>query len=265
MKAYDFSYDGKNLSDLGFTICEFDSSSGLETISNGSQITFNTLPVLHGARNELLSTSYENCLETTFQICKNQCVNESFEISAIELRRLMKWLNRKGYYKFKLFDEDYMDLYFEGSFNISKIEMGGTLYGLELNFVTNRPWALGDPKTIKISGDKKNFKATITDVSDEIGFIYPYTEIKVKEKGDLVLHNSMESRDTIIRNCVQGEIIKMDYPTIRSTMTSHQIQNDFNWTFFRICNTFHTGKNELSISLPCDITVKYSPIIKLGF
>ena len=69
----------------------------------------------------------------------------------------------------------------------------------------------------------------------------------------------------IIRNCVNGERITLDYPIIKTTWTSHKIQNDFNWTFFRICNTFRTGRNDLSFSLPCDMTVTYSPIIKVGF
>lgn len=35
MKAYDFSYGNKNLSDFGFILCNFGGSKGLETVSDG--------------------------------------------------------------------------------------------------------------------------------------------------------------------------------------------------------------------------------------
>ena len=43
MKAFDFEYNGKFLSDYGFTICNF-GNKGLETISNGSKISFMGIP-----------------------------------------------------------------------------------------------------------------------------------------------------------------------------------------------------------------------------
>lgn len=60
MKAYDFEYDGKNLSDYGMVICNF-GDKGLDTISNGSQITFNTVPTLSGSKHNLLNTQYDDC------------------------------------------------------------------------------------------------------------------------------------------------------------------------------------------------------------
>ena len=61
-----------------------------------------------------------------------------------------------------------------------------------------------------------------------------------------------------------GEIITIDYPIITSSISEHKIQNDFNWKYFRIVNTFKTGRNNLSISIPCKIEMTYSPIVKLG-
>ena len=58
MKSYDFEYDGLTLSDMGYIICKFD-SNGLQTVSNGSQITFNTASTLNGQKYELTDVSYE--------------------------------------------------------------------------------------------------------------------------------------------------------------------------------------------------------------
>ena len=69
MKAFDFSYGDKRLSDFGFILCNFGGSKGLDTVSDGCQITFNTVPVLGGSKHHLVSTEYEECLEDVWQIC----------------------------------------------------------------------------------------------------------------------------------------------------------------------------------------------------
>lgn len=268
MKAYDFEFDKLALSNLGFIICKFNSSSGgFETVSNGSQITFNTIPVLSGAKYERISTKYDTCLSATFQICKNSCVygKENLEITVDELRYINKWLGRKGFHKFKILDSDYLDIYYEGSFErVDRIELDGKLYGLELSLITNRPFALHEQKKIIIKNTKKNGKAYITDTSDEEETIYPFTEIEIAEDGDLVIHNDFNDNDLVIKNCTSGEVITLDYPYISSSIDDHKLQNDFNWNFFSLCNTFRTGKNNLTISIPCTVKIAYSPTIKLG-
>jgi hypothetical protein len=244
-------------------ICNF-GSKGLDTVSNGSQIKFNTVSTLGGSKHELTSAVYEDCLRTTIQICKHSCDTDVVEISSTELRLLTKWLNRKKFLKFKPLSEEYIDVYFEASFNISKIELDGRLFGLELEVITNRPFALKEPKTFVIKNLIEDGKHFINDTSYEEGYIYPHTEITIVESGDLNIYNAMENRNTYIANCVAGEVITMDYPVIQSSISSHNIQNDFNWNFFRLANTFDNSRNDLTISIPCTIKVKYSPIVKIG-
>jgi hypothetical protein len=316
LKAYDFEYDGRRLSDFGCMICSFD-SKGMETVSNGALITFNTLPMQGGSRYELTSTIYEDCLEATIQICKNTCSGNTSEIYPHEFRELTRWLSRKKFLKFKILDDNYWDLYFEASFNISRIEIDGKLIGLELQVLTNRPFALKEPKTINVrtkklyiwdeynktdnnemgeptgktvtSYDRNLYPdngifdgyfyiykeetnvASIFDISHEEGYIYPYTEIIIDniedipvEKRHLTIYNALEDRSTYIANCVSGEIITMDYPMVKSSVASHSIQNDFNWNFFRVANTYENRRNDLTTSLPCTIKIRYSPIIKVG-
>lgn len=263
MKSYDFEYDGLTLSDMGYIICCFD-SNGVQTISNGSQITFNMISTLNGQKHELVNTEYSDCLKATFQICKNPCDNENREISIDNLRYLMSWLNRKDFHKFKLLDEEYMDIYFEASFNISTIEIGGRICGLELEVVTNRPFALHEPLSIVIKSTAHNDKKIISDVSDEEGYIYPHMEIDVLESGTLSIHSDLEDRIMEIKNCIAGEKIILDYPVISSSIPTHKIQDDFNWNWFRLYNTFRNNRNTLTISIPCEIKIKYSPIVKIG-
>lgn len=263
MKAFDFSYDGKNLSSFGMVICNF-GDKGLDTVSNGSQITFNTIPTLSGTHHKLISSAYEDCLEATIQICKSSCNGDVMEISSTEFREIVKWLNRKNFLKFKILDEDHIDIYYEASFNIGRIEIDGKLYGLELEAVTNRPFALKEPKIITIKNVKENGSHSINDISHEEGYIYPRTEITIAEDGDLKIYNAIEDRWTNILNCTANEIITLDYPLIQSSVSSHNIQNDFNWNFFRVANTYENSRNDLTISLPCTIKIEYSPIVKVG-
>lgn len=263
MKAYDFEFENKKLSDFDMMICNF-GDKGLDTISNGSQITFNTVSTFGGAKHELVSSEYEDCLEGTIQICKNYCNSDIQEITSIEFRELTRWLSRKKFLKFKILDEDHIDLYYEAKFDVSRIEIDGRLFGLELEVTTNRPFALKEAKTMNIKNLIYNGKHSINDVSHEEGYIYPHTEIVVMENGDLNIYNAIEDRNTYIANCIAGEVITMDYPIIRSSVSSHNIQNDFNWNFFRVANVYGGSRNDLTISIPCNIKIVYSPIVKVG-
>ena len=264
MKASDFEFNGKRLSEFGCIIANFDGGKGLETI-DGAEITFNTIPSLNGSIYHLASSVYESCLETTIQIAKYSCSAGIQEITATEHRNLTRWLSQKKFMKFKILDENHIDLYYNAAFStISKIEIDGRLMGLELNIVTNSPHALKEPKTITVKNLEVDGKHSINDISHEEGYIYPYTEITVNADGDLKIYNAIESRDTYIANCVAGEVITMDYPVIESSISSHNIQNDFNWNFFRVANTYENSRNDLTISLPCTIKIKYSPIVKVG-
>ena len=264
MKAFDFSYGDKNLSDFGFILCNFGGSKGLETVSDGCQITFNTVPVLDGSKHHLINTEYEECLEDTWQICKHSCNGGVQEITESEHREITKWLNRKKFLKLKILDESHIDIYYEAAFNVSKINIDGRLFGFELEVRTNAPFAFKEKRIINIKNTVKDGKHSINDTSYEEGYIYPLMEITVNESGNLNIHNAIEDRDTYIANVSAGEVIIMNYPVISSSVSSHNIQNDFNWNFFRIANTYENSRNDLTISLPCSIKVEYSPIVKVG-
>ena len=264
MKAYDFEFDGLRLSDKGFMLCKFD-SGGVETISNGSEITFNTVSTLRGMKHELTSSEYEDCLTATFQICKNYCdYAGDMEIEVEDMRDIMRWLNRKEFHKFKLLDDEYAGIYFEASFNVSRIEINGRLCGFELEMFTNRPFALHEPVIVNIKADEANYTKGILSMSDEEGYIYPDMEITIEESGDLEIYNAAENRTMRITNCKKDEIITLNYPMITSSLPSHKIANNFNWVFFRLATSFKNRLNEITVSIPCSIKMTYSPIVKVG-
>lgn len=264
MKALDFEYDGLNLSDWGYVVCEFDGDGGLEVLSNGSQLTFNTVPMFRGTKFDLTDSIYEECIETTFQICKNNCDGVVEPIHIGEYRDLVTWLNRREFHKFKVLDGEYLDFYYEGSFNVSRIEVGGQIVGLELTLKTNRPFAVHEEVTLHIDIQEPGESYTIIDVSDDEDVIYPYTQIICRQSGTLQIHNEREDRTTVIRNCTVGEVITMRYPIIETSKPAHEIQEDFNFVFFRIGGDFVKKENKVTFSLPCDVEIRWKPVVKVG-
>lgn len=263
MRFYDFEYDGLLLSDMGYMVCDF-GSKGLETVNNGVDINFNTIPFFYGTKHELINTNYSDCLTATFQICKNPCNDYTEKITVEEFNRLTYWLSRKNFYKFKIINDEYEDIFFEATFNIRRIEFGGEIYGLELEMKTNRPYGLRElvfnSRTLS-AGES----LIINDMSNEEGFIYPYIEITLGDNsGTLTIQNSLSNEVTIINGCSAGEKITFNYPMITSSLSTHKIQDAFNWTFPKLINTFSSQKNIFSFSLSCYVKFAYNPIVKIS-
>lgn len=266
MYITDFTYDGTTLSSKGCVVCSFNDAGGIETIGNGSVITFSTTPILKGNLHVLADTRYDECLSTTFSICKNPCTHSDMTFSVLEERQIMRWLNRKEFKKLYVNATDYSTIYFEGSFNVSRVESMGKIVGFELTFTSNRPFGVENDKSFTIELESSSATYTLTDTSDEIGYIYPKTfAVILGASGNLVIHNSIEpSRDLRINNCTNGEIINILYPAIMSSVDSHNIANDFNYNYFRIANSEASAANIISASLPCTIALTYNPIRKVG-
>ena len=268
MNISDFEYDGQRASDLGLKVCKFDSPDGIETNSAGSEINFNMTSVGHGEIQLIPDITYDSVITATFQVCKFiDCKVKPFTFE--EQRNMARWLNRKEVHLASfcgLSDEtesyDYIE--FEGSFNLSEVKIKGAVYGYELNFISNRPFALGRSVRKIINASTSSFKYKMYDESDEIGHVYPTKlVIKCKSAGNLTIHNDIEDRTTSIKNCANGEVITFDnLMNITTTVPSHKIQNDFNFRYFRIANTYQKRLNTITISIPCEITIEYSPIIK---
>ena len=269
MYALDFEYDNQYLSSFGFIVCNFNFSEGVNEMTAGSTITFNKVSRIQGKKYSLSSTQYDECITTTFDICKDPEIYdlEDMEISNDEYRDIMRWLNRKEFLKFSILndtDSEQEICYFNASFNVTKIKIREKVYGLRLVMETDKPFGYGSEQIFSWNFTSANTSKTFNDISDEIGSTYPTIVIKCKQAGDLILHNDFEDCTTIIKNCKVGEEITLhgDTQIITTSLNSHDICNDFNYEFFRIGNTYINRNNKITVSLACSITLRYSPIIK---
>lgn len=262
----DFEYDGKLLSDYGFIICNFN-NSGIESVNGGSNLTFNKVMREQGKVYGLSSTMYGDCLECTFQVCKNPCIYNEFDIDNNTYREIARWLNRREFLPFKPLNSGTGgsgEIWYKGSFNISKMTMNSKVYGLELTLVTDKPFGYGKERSEVFSFANSNQAMIFSDMSDEIGISYPNMRILCGGDGDLTIKNVTFPCTTTIRNCSYGEIIDIDGDAkiITSSVSSHDISDDFNYEFFRIENKYRERDNKITVSFPCDIKFSYYPIIK---
>ena len=270
MQATDFIYDGHKLSDCGFMICTF-SSGGTDVVTAGSNITFNSVKQHSGIYYAQSDTEYGECFTTTFDICKVNNLASGADITLDEFRSLMRWLNRREFCTFSLidsYDESWNAIYFEGSFNIERINFAGRLIGLTLTFQSNRPFGVGASITKTLTASSAGQACSLTNESDELGVLYPDTVIiTCKGNGNLSITNSLDDWTVYIANCTTNEIITMQCTNqiITSSISSHKLYNDFNFHFFRLYREYNNKQNNYTISIPCEIKVTYRPVIKVVF
>lgn len=264
MFVTDFEFDGKLLSEQGYMIGYSDGIP--ESITNGSEITLNTTPFQNGMLYELTTTTYNECLTTTFNVYKDPCVfGNEYVFSMEEIREMMRWLNRKKFYSFRFMDGDYMNLEYRATFtNISREFCGGDVIGLVLTLQTDKPFAYGRTIVKTFSGAENNWTFIIGCDSDEESDIYPHMTIKLNEPGTLTLYNKFNDVTTVVKNCQDQETITLDYPLVESDNDNHKLQNDFNYRWFSIGTKFRERRNIVTVSLPCTIKLEYAPIIKIG-
>jgi hypothetical protein len=241
----------------------------LETLSAGSDISFQTTAIQNGKKYMLTSSAYESCIETEFQICKNPDIFEKDEMhfTVEEQRLISRWLKRMDFHKLRIIsdDDEYGDFYFEGSFNISKMELAGKVIGFTLTFTSNRPFATGNDVINRCTLNAANQSYSILDSSDEIGYLYLNMEITCNSTGTLRITNNRDNRTTEILNCTKGEVITFDNLIIETSLENHAstLMDDFNFVFPQISNDMDSRKNTYTFSMPCSVVFKYKPIRKV--
>lgn len=272
----DFEYANKRLSDFGCILCSFDGGSGLEDVDIGCDITFNTVKNNHTSVHSKTSTSYDNMYTTPFEIMKNPCgySGEELYFTEHEARAITTWLNRREYHKFKLYNPDFevSEFYYYGSFNVKQKMMDKRIIGFSLTFTANSPYAFGDKIELQYMLLDRDESFVIYGNSDEYGIIYPKLEIKCLEdcgeNESLIIHNLTTGTKIDIKNCVAEEVITIDgnYKLSFTDDENHSktFPSDFNYEYFDILVDEYETPTEYTCTLPCELTISYSPVRKIG-
>ena len=275
MYAMDFEYADKRLSDFNCTTCTINSGGGVEDVNIGCDITFSTVKNYHTFMQSRTSSSYDSVYATDFQIMKNEEENgENKYFTYEEVRAIYRWLNRHEYSKFKPLpdDEQDYDVHYFGSFNIDEVFLNGRIIGLTLHFVSNAPYGFGEENQFHIAISEDNNTFSLYGDSDEVNYtIYPKVVIHclsdIGEDG-LTIRNRTTGTMVHVKNCLENEILTIDgaYKIITSNNERHTtLPNDFNYGYLDIAvNADDDLENIYEVSAPCEITITYSPIRKVG-
>lgn len=275
--ATDFEYAGQLLSGFGFTVGTIGDSGGETTVSAGSHITFNKVPRRNGARHGLAGTKYEECIKSTFDICKDSCGTDDPAITDDEFRDLMRWLNRRSFLPFQAYgdDEDRQSCWFNASFNVERVVFGDRLVCLRLTMETDAPYGFGQKITFKQTLAAYE-SILVHDFSDDVGSLRPDISITVLDDcSDAIVYNHMTKDPQYWKDEMRFDHVYKD-ETIEihgdTQIVESFIQVEpagyrpaaerFNYEFLEIGNTLFDRSNEIFVSFPCKISISYAPIIK---
>ena len=273
MYQIDFEYAGRRLSDFGCIVCYINTSAGIREMDIGCDIKFTTVKNNHSSIHSATSSGYENVYTTTFDIMKSVCGGNVDDIymTQDEARAITKWLNRRGYNKFKFYNPnsniDSVNYY--GSFNVKPIVFDERIIGMTLTFTSNAPYGFGDKNESVYYMLDTNDTFSIFGEGDEINTIYPNVKITCYQDGLLTITNKSTNTCVEIDNCINGENISMDgeHKIISTDNGEHKktLYSDFNYEFLDIETDDSDGyENKYSVNMPCKIMVSYSPIRKVG-
>ena len=187
------------------------------------------------------------------------------EITDHEYLVLLRFLARDHFLPMTFLDERHcVQRYYNGAFtSISRLEIGGRLYGLRVTFQTDRPYALGE----EVSSTHDIASTSYIDYTDNsylTGTIIPDLVITLHESGTLRLTNMFTSTSMVITGCVSGETItvKGDSLILFSSIPTHNVWKCFNYDFLKIGNSMGGRVNRITSTLDCTLTIKYQPVIR---
>lgn len=297
MTLVDFVFRGDRLSDIDGMIAYMVTSPS-ESVSMGSTMTHETLYINSTYKTKKLKAKYEEPITATWDIFKSDCHGANLAFTDKEISHFMKWLGAKTSQKFiPIYDDDsYPGIYYMGTFNqIDGIVMNDQIVGFTVTFEADAAWGYGHPRTIKHSGTTNNWTFNVNCDSDDEGFLYPIeTIVKMNGSGEFVLQHAKQATSettldgfevdpVVIKSCSNNEIIKFNSElkiitelkldengklkelTIEETNIKHpKLYNDFNYNYPKLFTEYRNTKNIFSVSIPCEITMTYSPIRKVG-
>lgn len=269
MYAIDFEFDGKRLSDFGCILTTFDGLKS-DVVPSGGSITFSTEKALSSDKYNIYSSGYDSPFTAEFSICKNPCdsINsDNIEFTPREVSAIQRWLCRNNEYcKFKLLEDGYEGIYWNGYFNSQQYILGSKIIGFSLIFTADSPYAYLDDIKLHFT-NSANIGFLVDSKSDKEGYIYPDLTITLNSGGNFSLTNNRDNKITIINNCSQGEVITIhgEQLLISSSDNNHDLSADFNYSFPRIINSYVDTGNIFTPNLACTIDISYSPIIRVGF
>lgn len=259
--ARGFIYNGKSTDKYGLMLCTFD-KGGFEATSAGTKVNISTQKIPNRDKWHYYSSACDEALTFTIQLIKK----DKSGMGRVELSEYGRWLQRRdGFKKFEFLGTDFPGVEFYAmATEMNELSVGNVTYGIEVAFTTNAPYGFSKEITKTASLTPQTPYVYISQ-SEDYGYIHPVMEVAVKADGDLSITNQFENRSTTIKGCKAGEVITLDcnLKTVDSTRRA-DLENRFNWVWFRFCRSDSNNRNAVTSSLPCDVTFHFQNVKKVG-
>lgn len=256
MDCMNFTYNEQSSIDHDIIICSFDGENN-ETTSGGKiEITSVKAP----NANTWLKTNavYKEPLSFTFSICKNPCSvgssQEELFFSSFDQADIKRWLECKEYHYLCFDSEDMENIYFNSYITLTEQKQSGHIIGYNLTVTCDAPWGWSEERVANLysqkdSSGKETGVVEIFDSSDEIGSVTPHVELTVIKNGAIELYNENTNDATIIEGCTVGEVITLtNLYHISSNKEHKNLNDDFNWVFPRIQNSYTSNRNTFELT-----------------
>ena len=260
----DFMFDGRYGSSYNLLICNINGST--EDSNIVSDNNFSTFQPAKNDKNYFISSNYSSVLTKNIQVCKtNNC--QIVDITDYDVESISRWLCREdGYHRFAFVNKDGENtIEYNAKININKIELGNGIIGLELTITTDSQYGYTKRKTEIILDE--NQTVCINNTSSKLGKIKVNMQLLCDSDGDYIITHTFGDKSNKIsfKNCVNGEYINVsDMCVLTSSISSHDISNDFNYIFPFIQSTISDTKNYFKSNLPCKLTIEYELRRKVG-
>lgn len=260
----DFIFDGRYGSDFNLKICDITSNSSTDS-STISKTDFSTFQSSNSYKNYFTGSTSSEFLTTTFQVGHlENCQMQDFDDDLLEA--VSRWFCREdGYHRFAFINSLDDTVEYNAKIDMNKIELGTRVIGLEFTVTTDSQIGYTKRKINKTLSADESF--IINDTSSKTGSSPIDVIIKCKQAGDLALSYSFNNKErtTRINNCSNGEIISINnMQVVTSSLSSHDVMEDFNFSFPKIYTSVKSTVNTFRVNIPCDIEIKYELRRKVG-
>lgn len=253
MDAENFFFNGKELRDFGYIICEFD---GEENIVSVPPVSFTTIKPPGDDRKKFISASYDDTIVFEFSITKFDCYGEITDIDAFEDSAMRKWLCREdGFHPFMFYQDGFEEIYYNAQINLTPKFINGKIRGYRLIVTTDNAYGYSEllEKEFDLS---PTLPYQFLSMSDRAGYIYPVWEFTAKQNGDLCIKVAEDTNqtNTIFHNMKSGDTIILD--SDRCIIEGIDV-NNFNWIMPRIVQGYEETQNTITSTIPCHVKIKY--------
>ena len=263
------NYNGYSSQDFDLITClSFDSDSGdVDTYLNREAVASESY---RGDFKRVHNYKYQDVLAPKITFIKEGFVDFSIE----DHRKVLKWLTSRDTASFlTVYHDDSEVVSYEilGAFTeIQTYKAGnGRVIGVTATFESITPFAFSPLHTItKDISSSANNKITINLETDDTAPVYPRITIQ-QNSGDSVFitnahtddNGNMRAFESSIKNNTIGEKVVLDGANrVVSSSSVRIFGDDFSWNWLPL----YEGKNELTFTGNCTVTIEYRTPIKCG-